>query len=272
MNVGEPAGILFFVDQDVVRLRVAKLVQPDLHRAMVVVELDVEERLGIQCPDHATVGLLDQVGAVLARGPVAHPDREVFGALDVRTPGLQRMVRRMPGAAELEVFVVGGQLVAVKNDRGVAAIARGAAVLLMLPALAEFAQIRPRPVLGGHAGIVFLNAAAHLRHQLFLQSRRAAEQAVAIGVLGFEVAANLRIEDRGVAQHLLPFRILQPGIVVRHRDAMGGEAVRMAWRYRCGDRGSLLCHECSSREETIGLLLEAPHTAVPLRNMDIPWI
>ena len=43
MQMGEPAGILLFIDQDVVGLLGAEPVTPDLHRAMIVVELDVEE-------------------------------------------------------------------------------------------------------------------------------------------------------------------------------------------------------------------------------------
>ena len=69
MDMGEPAGILFLIDQDIVRLRRAEPVTPDLHRAVVVVELDVEEALAVGAPHHAAVGLLDEVVTVRAGCP-----------------------------------------------------------------------------------------------------------------------------------------------------------------------------------------------------------
>ena len=110
MDMGEPAGILLLIDQDVVGLRGAEAMTPDLHRAMIVVELDVEEALAVRAPHHAAVGLLDEVVAVRAVGPVAHADREIFRALDVGAPGLEPVVGRMPRAAELEIFVVSCEL------------------------------------------------------------------------------------------------------------------------------------------------------------------
>ena len=67
MQMGEPAGILFLIDQRVVRLLRAQPMPPDLHRAVVVVELDVEEAVAIRAPDHAAVGLLDEVVAIRRR-------------------------------------------------------------------------------------------------------------------------------------------------------------------------------------------------------------
>ena len=43
MQMGEPAGILLLVNQDIVGLLGAEAMAPHLHRAMIVVELDVEE-------------------------------------------------------------------------------------------------------------------------------------------------------------------------------------------------------------------------------------
>ena len=57
-----------------------------------------------------------------------------------------------------------------------------------------------------------------------------AEQAFGVVVLGFEIVADIRIEHRGIAQHLLPVGVLQPGIIVGHRDAVGGEGMRPARR------------------------------------------
>ena len=69
MQMGEPAGILLFIDQHIVGLLRAESMPPDLHRPMVVVELDVEEAFAVPAPDHAAVGLLDEIVKVRAGLP-----------------------------------------------------------------------------------------------------------------------------------------------------------------------------------------------------------
>src|SRR6478609_8784496 len=137
MQVGEPAGILFLVNQNIVRLPGAETMPPDLHRAVVVVELDVEKTLAVRAPEHPAVGLLDEIVAVFPALPIAHADRKIFRALCVGAPGLQPMVRRVPAAAELEVFVACRELVAVKHNRDVAAVPWRAAEHFVLAALAK---------------------------------------------------------------------------------------------------------------------------------------
>src|SRR5689334_4854505 len=105
MQMGEPAGILFLIHQRVVGLLRAEPVAPDLHRAMVVVELDVEEAVAALAPYDAAIGLLDDVVAILAIGPVADTNREILRAFGVGAPRLQFVIMRMPRTAELEVFV-----------------------------------------------------------------------------------------------------------------------------------------------------------------------
>jgi hypothetical protein len=142
----------------------------------------------------------------------------------------------------------------------------------MLAALAEFPQISIRAIRRRDAGIVFLDAAAHFRNQLGLQRRRAAEQALGIGVLGLQIGADLRLQHAGIAQHLLPFGILQPGIVIGHSDAVGREGMRMTRRNRRGHGGCLLCHERSFRGSLIGYDYGTrAHRRLP-RILDIPWI
>jgi hypothetical protein len=128
MQMGEPAGVLLLIDQDVVGLLGSQPVPPHLHRAVIVVELHIEEALAIRGPDDAAVGLLDDVVKILARRPVAHADREIFRALGIGAPGLQLVIVRVPAAAELEIFVVLGERIAVEHDVAVAAVARHAAV------------------------------------------------------------------------------------------------------------------------------------------------
>jgi len=100
----------------------------------------------------------------------------------------------------------------------------------MLPALAKFPQIGKWTVRRRHAGIIFLDPAAHLRDQLLLQGRGMAEQAFGVVVLGFQIFSDIRVQDRGIAQHFLPSGVFQPRVIVRHRDAVRGEGMRAARR------------------------------------------
>ncbi len=230
----EPAGIFFLVNQDIVGLLCPQAMTPDLHRAVVVVEFYVKEAVGVLAPHHGAVGFLDYVVEVGLGRPVAHASGKIFRALEIGTPGLQPVIRRMPRAAELEIFMALRKLVAVEHDLGVAAVARHAAEQFVLAALAEFAHIGIRTIRRGHAGIVFLDPPAHLRDQLFLQGRGVAEQALGVGIFRFEIGSDIAVEDGGIAQHFLPVLVLQPGIIIDDRDAMAGERMRPARRDRPG--------------------------------------
>src|ERR1700694_3835017 len=106
MNMGKPAGILFLIDQSVVRLPCPQALPPTLLRAVVVIKPDIEEAFAVRTPHHGAVGFLDQVFTVCLVGPVAHPDREILRALDISAPGMKPVIRRMPGAAELEIIMI----------------------------------------------------------------------------------------------------------------------------------------------------------------------
>ena len=129
----------------------------------------------------------------------------------------------MPRAAEFEVVVGGRKLVAIQDDLDLAAVARRAAEHFVLAALAEFAQIGERAIRRRHAGIVFLDPAAHFRNQRLLQSGGMAEQAFGVVVFRLEIFRISAFRTSRIAQHLLPVLILQPGIIIDNRDAMGGE-------------------------------------------------
>ena len=206
--MGKPAGIVLFINQNVVRLRCSQAMAPDLHWAVVVVEFYIEEAFAVGSPDHRAVGLLDDVVKVRGTFPVAHTNRKIFRALDVRAPGLKPVIRRMPRAAELEIFMVRRKLIAIEHDFDRAAVARNAAEHLVLTALAEFAQIGIGPIRRGHAGIVLLDPPAHFRNQGLLQAGSMAEQAFGIVVFRFEISADIGVQDRGIAQHFLPVLIL----------------------------------------------------------------
>ena len=150
----------------------------------------------------------------------------------------------------LKYSLVGREFVAVEDDLGLAAVARHAAEHFVLAALAEFAEIGVRAIGRGHAGIVFLDPPAHFLDQRLLQGPGMAEQAFGIGVLRLEIFADIRVEDRRVAQHLLPVVVLQPGIVVGHGDAVQGKRMRPARRDR--RRRELLCAGILSRGSSFG--------------------
>ena len=142
----------------------------------------------------------------------------------------------MPRAAELEIFVGFRKRIAVEHNGGLAATARYAPEHFMLAALAEFAEIGEGTVRRRHAGIVFLDPPAHFGNQLLLQVRGMAEQALGVVVFRFEIIADVRVQRSGIVQHFLPIGVLQPGVVVDHRDAVLCEGMRPARGDRCQRR------------------------------------
>src|SRR3974377_2258056 len=110
MDVREPARIFFLVNQDIFGLPGPEAMAPDLHRTVIVVELDVKERALIRAPHHRAVGFLDDIVEVFFGRPVAHADREIFRALDVGAPRLKSVIGRMPGTAEPEIAWAFAQL------------------------------------------------------------------------------------------------------------------------------------------------------------------
>src|SRR5580692_2813344 len=120
----EPAGVLFLVDQDIVGLSCPQTVKPNLHGSMIVIEFDVKERGRVRAPHHPALGFFNEIGEILACGPIAYAYRKIFRALDVGAPCLEPVIGRMTRTTEFEVLMTGGKLIAVENDLGFAAIAR----------------------------------------------------------------------------------------------------------------------------------------------------
>src|SRR2546430_6637788 len=114
---------------------------PVLHRAVVVIELDVEEAFAVRAPHHRAIGLFHEIVNVEPGVPIADADGEIFRALGVRAPGLELVVVRMPAAAESEVGVGSCKFIAVEHELRLAAIARHAAKKFIVPALPEPADI-----------------------------------------------------------------------------------------------------------------------------------
>src|SRR5262249_3550777 len=154
VNMGEPAGILLLIDQHVVGLLGAEAMAPHLHRAVIVVELDVEETLAIGRPDDGAVGFLDDIIKLVPRIPFAHADRKIFGALGVGAPGDEPVVSGVTRAAETEIFVILRERIAIERDAFLSAVARLAAEHFVLATLAIPAEIGERAVRRRDAGIV----------------------------------------------------------------------------------------------------------------------
>src|SRR5262245_59279878 len=220
LDAGEPAAVLLFVDEDVVALGAAQPMAVDPERPVVLVDAHVEEERRVEPPDDAAAGLLDDIRKVLAGLPAANANGVVLRAAAVRTPGFEPMVRRMPRAAELEVRRAFGQLIAVEERRALAAVARPTTDQRLLAAFAIARQVGERPVRLRHAGIVLFDAPAHFGDQRLLQRRAGPEHRFGMAVLRLQIGPDVRIEQRRVAQDLLPSRVLQPGIVVGERDAV----------------------------------------------------
>src|SRR5215470_9453560 len=106
VQMGEPAGILLLIDEGILSLFRAEAMPPDLHRAMVVVELDVEKAPAVRAPHRRAVGFLDDIVKVRGSSPIAHADGKILRSLGVGAPGLQLVIRRMPAAAEPEIFII----------------------------------------------------------------------------------------------------------------------------------------------------------------------
>ncbi|MGY3645829.1 hypothetical protein ACVWW2_001120 [Bradyrhizobium sp. LM4.3] len=205
----------------------------------------------------AAVGLLDDVVKIRSGRPVAHADGEIFRALGVGAPGLQLVVVRVPAAAEFEICVVLGERIAVEHDMALAAVARHAAEQLVLAAFAELAEIGELTVGRRHAGIVLLDPPPHLAHQRLLEGGGMAEQALGVAILFVEIFTDVGIEHRGIAQHLLPFFVLQPGIVVGHGDPVLREGMRPA-------RGNGGLGRCFGLCHSILVQMRAPPYIVPI--------
>ena len=78
-----------------------------------------------------------------------------------------------------------------------------------------------------HGGVVLLDAALHLLEQRLLQRLRIRpSRARCVGVLRFEIGADVGPERGRIAHHLLPIRGAQPSVIVHALDAV----VKVAWR------------------------------------------
>jgi len=93
----------------------------------------------------------------------------------------------------------------------------------ILAAIAEFAPVKPAAVFGGNRTVVFLDAPAHFSAQLLSQWLKIAGHLSVIGILRVQDGADIAIELARISQHILPFCIAQPCVIVGAFHAVLGD-------------------------------------------------
>jgi len=85
-----------------------------------------------------------------------------------------------------------------------------------------------------HLTIVFFQPRLHFREQRVLQRLRRRQGRRGIGILGFEIRADARVEQIWLAHDLLPIGSAQPAIVVGERNTVIRQRNRGAIRVWSG--------------------------------------
>ena len=214
------ADVLLGIDENIVLDRRADDVPVDEQRAVVVVEAHVEDRLAVVGPHDAAARVGDAVGQVLSGRQVAEADGVKLRPLVVAGVGEEPVIGAVLEAAQVPVGLALGLAVAVEQDRFVPAGAGPAADQRILSAGDEAGVVGEGPIGGRDGAVVLLEAAAHLAEQVVLQPARLRQLRLAVGILGIEVGADLRVEHGRLAHHVLPVVGLEPRVVVDQFDVM----------------------------------------------------
>ena len=138
----------------------------------------------------------------------AHCACSVRSAGNAHSARSARNARGVPG--EVAIFASRGAADGIAG--GVAD--RSSAHHRVLSSRAVAVVVHPCTVLRRNARIVLLDAPAELVEEGRAERLRGGERRVPVGVLRFEVLANVRAQHGGVAHHLLPVLVLEPGVVV----------------------------------------------------------
>ena len=214
-DVHEEPGVRLFVDEGVVRGVGAHPVAQHLAGAVVVVEQGVEERLVVRRPDESTRAALDGVAELLSGLEVLHPQGEVLGAVLVDAPGEPPVVPGVAPASDAVVALALGLGVAVQQILLAGGVTgRAPAHHRVLSALAVAVVVLPCAVLRRDAGVVLPDAPAEFVEQGDAKRLGRCEHRILVGVLGFQVLADVRSQGCGVAHYLLPVVVLEPGVVI----------------------------------------------------------
>ena len=227
VDADEEAGVFLFIEERVFARRQVALV--DSVGAGILVAVDPDNGLSVRRPFEAAIGIVDDGGGFRAGLDILNVDLVELAALRIGRIGDQLVVGAGVDAAEGEIVLAFPHRVAVEQDRlggvGIEGIrSRAARDDRVFAALAVARVIGVWPVNLGHGAVVFLDAAAHFLEQFVAQRGcRVFEHGLGVGILGFEISADVGAQHGRVAHHLLPVVILHPliGVVagaVRLRD------------------------------------------------------
>ena len=96
-HADEEPGILFGVDERIFRNRRSDRVAVDEQRPLVLVDLDVEQRLAVARPFDAAARVGNFIGEILARREIANADRVELRAFVVGRVGEKLVIAGMRG-------------------------------------------------------------------------------------------------------------------------------------------------------------------------------
>ena len=130
------------------------------------------------------------------------------------------MVGRVVDPADAEIGLACRLGIAIDKDILGAAIAWRPEEARLLAAEFERRTVGIGAIRHRHGRIVLLDAALHFREQVLPQRLGVGHQRGLIAVLGLEVGADIRVQNGGVAKHLLPVLRPQPGIFIRPGHAV----------------------------------------------------
>ena len=213
-DADEEAFVRFVIDQHVVLGRALGRAAVDLGRTTIVVPERPVDPLAVGREAEVARGALDRALQDLARSQLLHVDAVDLRPLLIDGVGVELVVRRMAGRADLVEGLALGLLLFVEQDLLGAAADRLAGMNRVLRALLEAGVVLERTVLGRNAGVVLLDATFHLLEHRRLQRFGRGEHGLGVGVLGGQVLLDVGLDQGRVPQDLLPVVVLHPGIVV----------------------------------------------------------
>ena len=208
----------------------------DPFRALVVIALDIEQGFRVRRPGDAAAGRGDRFRVLLTGFDVPNADVVVLRAQPVHAVGDELVVRAVAHGADAEERLALALPVAVEEDGLIAAVARHANEDRVFAAFAKAHSVGIRPIVGWHAAVVFLDAAAHFPEELLAQIFQVAGCRLVVRVLGDEVPTNVFVQHLGIAQHLLPVVVAHPGVIVDSRLPVLLDFDRQFFRHRRFDR------------------------------------
>ena len=139
---------------------------------------------------------------------------------------------------DFEKILAFGFDIAIDNDAHIRnlGVARSAAQKRMFAAFHITCRPRIITIIDRHAAVIFQYAPAHFGKQGFLQLFGRCQHGIGIGVLGFQMAANIGVKRGRILHHRLPIIIAQPSKRVGAGDAVISVAIGFFGRLRCALR------------------------------------